>query len=61
MGLFSLNLITTVLVFFASNEIALSDAIWTSKMISLIVLVIITLLLVEIPLIIVFFCSPKGR
>jgi hypothetical protein len=60
MGLFSLNLITTVLVFFASSQIAISSVNGMGKIISLILLVIITLLLVEIPLIILFLVPQKA-
>jgi len=60
LGLFSLNLITTVLVFLASNQIAMSDVNWMGKSISLILLLAITLLLIEIPLIIVFFVPKKA-
>jgi hypothetical protein len=58
MGLFALNLITTILVFFGSNQIAASDVNWIGKIISLILLVVLTLLLVEIPLMIYLF-APK--
>lgn len=60
MGLFALNLITTIMVFFASNQIAASSVNWMGKIISLILLVIITLLLVEIPLIICFLVPQKA-
>jgi hypothetical protein len=60
MGLFALNLITTILVFFGSNQIAASDVNWIGKIISLILLVVLTLLLVEIPLMIYLF-APKGQ
>lgn len=59
-GLFALNLITTILVFFASNQIAISNVNWMDKIISLLILVIITLLLVEIPLIICFLFPQKA-
>jgi cadmium resistance protein CadD (predicted permease) len=59
-GLFTLNLITTILVFFASSQIAISNVNWMGKIISLILLVIITLLLVEIPLIILFLVPQKA-
>lgn len=58
MGLFTLNLITTILVFFGSSQIAASNVNWIGKIISLILLVVITLLLVEIPLII-YILSPQ--
>ncbi len=60
MGLFTLNLITTVLVFFASSQIAASSVNWIGQIISLILLVTITLLLVEIPLIISFLTPQKA-
>lgn len=60
MGLFALNLITTILVFFASNQIAASSVNWMGKTITLILLVTITLLLVEIPLIIYFLVPQKA-
>ena len=60
MGLFALNLITTIMVFFASNQIAASSVNWMGKIISLILLVIITLSLVEIPLIICFLVPQKA-
>ena len=60
MGLFALNLITTILVFFASSQIAASTAIWMGKIVSLILLVLITLLLVEIPLLICFLFPQKA-
>ena len=59
-GLFALNLITTILVFFASNQIAISSVNWMDKIISLLILVIITLLLVEIPLLIFFLLPQKA-
>ena len=54
MGLFAVNLITTILVFFSSNQIAASDVNLIGKAISLVLLVIITLLMVEIPILICF-------
>jgi cadmium resistance protein CadD (predicted permease) len=42
-GIFTLNLITTILVFLASSQIAISSVNWMGKIISLILLVIITL------------------
>lgn len=60
MGLFSLNLITTILVFSASSQIALSSVNWVGKIISTVLLAIITLLIVEIPLIIVFLVPKKA-
>lgn len=60
MGIFVLNLITTILVFFASSQIGMSNANLIGKIISLIVLVIITLLLVEIPLLICILVPQKA-
>ena len=60
MGLFALNLITTILVFLASNQIAASSVNWMGKTITLILLVTITLLLVEIPLMIYFLVPQKA-
>lgn len=58
MGLFSLNLITTILVFFASSQIATSNVNWIGKITSLILLIVITLLLIEIPLM-MYVLSPQ--
>ncbi|EKQ55771.1 MAG: Protein of unknown function (DUF2910) [Methanobacterium sp. Maddingley MBC34] len=60
MGLFSMNFITTVLVVYASSEIAMSSVNWTGKTISLISLVILTLLLVEIPVLICYIKPLKA-
>lgn len=60
MGLFSMNFITTVLVVYASSEIAMSSVNWTGKTISLIALVILTLLLVEIPVLICYIKPLKA-
>lgn len=60
MGLFSMNFITTVLVVYASSEIAISSVNWTGKTISLISLVILTLLLVEIPVLICYIKPLKA-
>jgi hypothetical protein len=60
MGIFALNLITTILVFFASNQIAASSVNWMGKTITLILLVTITLLLVEIPLMVYFLVPQKA-
>jgi hypothetical protein len=60
MGIFTLNLITTILVFFASSQIGLSDVNLIGKTISLIILISITLLLVEIPLLICFLVPQKA-
>lgn len=61
MGLFALNFITTILVFFAGTEIAISTAGFFGKTISLIILIITTLLLVEIPIIICFLRPQKAE
>ncbi|MGF7118340.1 GAP family protein [Methanobacterium oryzae] len=60
MGIFTLNLITTILVFFASSQIGLSNVNLIGKTISLIILISITLLLVEIPLLICFLVPQKA-
>lgn len=60
MGLFSMNFITTVLVVYASSEIAMSSVNWTGKTISIISLVILTLLLVEIPVLICYIKPLKA-
>lgn len=60
MGIFILNLITTLLVFFASSQIGLSNVNLIGKTISLIILIIITLFLVEIPLLICFLVPQKA-
>ena len=59
-GLFALNFITTIMVFFASNQIAISSVNWMGKIISLMLLVIITLSLVEIPVLICFLVPQKA-
>ncbi len=61
LGLFSLNLITSILVFYASNQIGASDVNLMGKIISLFLLVTITLLLVEIPLLILLFAPKKAN
>lgn len=60
MGIFTLNIITTILVFFASSQIGLSNLNLIGKTISLIILISITLLLVEIPLLICFLVPQKA-
>jgi hypothetical protein len=60
LGLFSMNFITTVLVVYASSEIAISSVNWIGKTISLISLVILTLLLVEIPVLICYIKPLKA-
>ena len=54
MGIFTLNFITTILVIYATSEIVISNVNWSSKIILTILLVIITLLLVEIPVLVCF-------
>jgi hypothetical protein len=49
------------LVIYASSRIAISSVNWPGKTISLILLVIITLLLVEIPLLICFLVPKKAN
>ncbi|MEN6329695.1 MAG: GAP family protein [Methanobacteriaceae archaeon] len=61
MGMFAVNFITTILVIYASSTIAISSVNWPGKTISLILLVIITLLLVEIPLVICFLVPHKAN
>lgn len=61
MGMFAVNFITTILVIYASSQIAISNVNWLGKTISLILLVIITLLLVEIPLVICFIIPQKAN
>ncbi|WJI09207.1 hypothetical protein FGU46_03410 [Methanobacterium sp. CWC-01] len=61
MGMFAINFITTILVIYASSQIAISIVNWPGKTISLILLVIITLLLVEIPLLICFLVPKKAN
>jgi hypothetical protein len=61
MGMFAVNLITTILVIYASSRIAISSMNWPGKTISLILLVIITLLLVEIPLLTCFLVPKKAN
>jgi hypothetical protein len=61
MGMFAVNFITTILVIYASSQIAISSVNWLGKTISLILLVIITLLLVEIPLVICFLMPQKAN
>lgn len=61
MGMFAMNLITTILVIFASSRIAISSVHWPSKILSLTLLIIITLLLVEIPLVICFLAPQRAN
>lgn len=61
MGIFAVNFITTILVIYASSQIAISSVNWPGKTISLVLLVIITLLLVEIPLLICFLVPKKAN
>jgi hypothetical protein len=61
MGMFAMNLITTILVIFASSRIAISSVNWPGKILSLTLLIIITLLLVEIPLFICFLVPQKAN
>lgn len=61
MGMFAINFITTILVIYASSQIAISSVNWPGKTISFILLVIITLLLVEIPLLICFLVPKKAN
>lgn len=59
-GIFALNLITTILVLFASSQIAISSVSWSVKIISSIILVIITLSLVEICLLTCLLAPQKA-
>jgi len=61
MGMFAVNFITTILVIYASSRIAISSVNWPGKTISLILLVIITLLLVETPLIVCFLMPQNAN
>lgn len=61
MGMFAINFITTILVIYASSQIAIFSVNWPGKTISFILLVIITLLLVEIPLLICFLVPKKAN
>ncbi len=60
MGLFAMNFITTVLVVYASSQIAISSVHWTGKTIAFLLLVVITLLLVEIPVLICYLKPQKA-
>jgi len=58
LGMFAINFTTTVLVFASGKDIGISSASLTDKLIVVIILTIITLLVVEIPLLI-YFTMPK--
>jgi len=58
LGMFTINFTTTVLVFAAGKDIGISSAGITDKIIVVIILTLITLLVVEIPLLI-YFTMPK--
>lgn len=61
MGIFILNLITTILVFFSGSQIGISNVNLVDKIISMILLVAITLLLVEIPILICFLVPQRAE
>ena len=58
LGMFAINFTTTVLVFAAGKDIGISGAGFTDELIAIIILTIITLLVVEIPLL-VYFIMPE--
>jgi len=58
LGMFAINFTTTVLVFVAGKDIGISSAGITDKVTVVIILTLITLLVVEIPLLI-YFTMPK--
>lgn len=59
LGIFTINLKTTILVFAASKDIGISSAGLTDKLTVIIILIVITLLVVEIPLLI-YFTMPES-
>ena len=58
LAMFTINFTTTVLVFAAGKDIGLSNAGFTDKLIVVVIITLITLLVVEIPLLI-YFTMPK--
>lgn len=58
LGMFAINFTTTVLVFAAGKDIGISGAGFTDKLIVVVILTVITLLVVEIPLLI-YFTMPE--
>jgi hypothetical protein len=61
MGIFAMNIITTILVLFASSIITISSVNWIGKIISIILLVFIALLMVEIPIFICFLVPRRAN
>lgn len=59
LGIFVINFKTTILVFAASKDIGLSSAGFTDKLAVVIILTVITLLVVEIP-ILIYFTMPES-
>lgn len=60
MGMFAMNFITTILVVYASSQIVMSGVYWAGKTIAFVLLVAITLLLVEIPVLICYLKPQKA-